>query len=76
MRYVTAAAVLLVIFNLTAGPLIAQDTTEGTANQPSFFVEQQRIDLGTVKAGEDAVATFVFRNTGDVPVKILKAKPS
>jgi|GEM_PF-6171708 len=48
---------------------------EAAAVQPSFRVEQSSLDLGTVRAGQDAVATFVFRNDGEVPVKILSAKP-
>jgi hypothetical protein len=48
---------------------------EAAAAQPSFRVEQANLDLGTVRAGEDAVATFVFRNDGQAPVKILSAKP-
>ena len=38
-------------------------------------VEERNLNLGTIHAGEDAVATFVFHNDGDVPVKILRAKP-
>lgn len=54
------------------GPAPAPDAP---AVQPSFRVEQSSLDLGTVRAGEDAVATFVFRNDGQAPVKILRAKP-
>jgi hypothetical protein len=39
-------------------------------------VENPRLDLGDVKAGTDAVATFVFRNTGNAAVRIIRAKPS
>lgn len=48
---------------------------EAAAVQPSFRVEQSSLDLGTVRAGADAVGTFVFRNDGQAPVKILRAKP-
>ena len=76
MRNLKAATALLVIFVLGALAVAAEDTTDGKAEQPAFFAEQTRVELGTVKAGQDAVATFVFRNNGEVPVKILKAKPS
>jgi len=39
-------------------------------------VENPRIDVGEIKAGSDAVATFVFHNEGPTDVKIIKAKPS
>jgi hypothetical protein len=48
---------------------------QAAAVEPSFRVEQSSLDLGTVRAGADAVGTFVFRNDGQVPVKILRAKP-
>lgn len=32
-------------------------------------------NLGTVVRGQDAVATFTYRNVGDAPLKILSAKP-
>lgn len=43
---------------------------------PGFSVEQADIDLGTVVAGQDAVATFVFHNETEKDVKIIRAKPS
>lgn len=42
----------------------------------TFAVEEARIDLGDVKAGTDAVATFTFVNKGTEDVTIIKAKPS
>jgi len=39
-------------------------------------VENPKLELGDVKAGTDAVATFVFHNSGTAPVRIIKAKPS
>jgi hypothetical protein len=38
-------------------------------------VEKQMIDLGEVTRGAEAKATFVLRNEGAAPVKILSAKP-
>jgi len=43
---------------------------------PTFSVENPRIDIGEIKAGSEAVATFVFHNEGETDVKIIKAKPS
>lgn len=42
----------------------------------SFRVEKADLDLGTVVAGEDAVATYIFHNDTDEDVKIIRAKPS
>ena len=39
-------------------------------------VEQQRLDVGEVKAGTEVVATFVLHNDGAQEVKIVRAKPS
>ena len=32
-------------------------------------------NLGNVVRGQDAAATFTYRNVGDAPLKILSAKP-
>jgi len=51
--------------------------TAGAQTAPvTFSVEEARIDLGEVKAGTEAVATFTFVNQGTEDVKIIKAKPS
>ncbi len=55
----------------------AKPATEAAAPAvPVLTVEQEKIDLGTVKAGTDAVATFTLHNKGAVEVKVLSAKPS
>ena len=55
----------------------AAQVTEPTTSQPAGVrVEEAKVDLGDVKAGSDAVATFVLHNDGTEPVKILRAKPS
>jgi hypothetical protein len=46
------------------------------ASGPALTVEQPRIDLGEIKAGTDAVATFIFHNAGPIDVRITRAKPS
>lgn len=52
----------------------APPAAEGKA--PRLVVEKESIDIGAVRAGEDAVATFVLRNEGDAPLHVLRAKPS
>lgn len=44
--------------------------------EPALTVEESRIDLGEIKAGTDAIATYVFHNSGATDVRIIKAKPS
>jgi len=44
--------------------------------QPSFWVEEAELDLGTIVAGTIATATFVFHNDGPDDVHIIRAKPS
>ena len=40
-----------------------------------LVVEKETVDLGDVVRGAQAEATFVLKNTGTVPVKILSARP-
>lgn len=54
--------------------VVAQSGEEEST--PSFRVESAKIQLGTVAAGSDAVATFVFHNDSEKDVKIIRAKPS
>jgi hypothetical protein len=59
--------------------LLAAQTADSSSlqtTQPKFWVESTTVDAGKVKAGEYAVATFIFHNDSDQPIKILKAKPS
>ncbi len=53
-----------------------EPTPEAKVEKPVLRVEQVNLDLGTVRAGQEAVGTFVFHNDGTEPVKIVKAKPS
>ncbi len=52
------------------------DHVDAQSGGPTFSVENPKIDIGEIKAGSDAVATFVFHNNGPTDVKIIKAKPS
>ena len=42
---------------------------------PHIKFDATEINLGDVVRGQDAVATFTYRNTGDAPLHILSAKP-
>jgi hypothetical protein len=53
-----------------------QAAPAAATEKSTFRVEQVSIDLGTVRAGAEAVGTFLFHNDGKEPVKIIKAKPS
>jgi len=44
--------------------------------EPSFWVENDSIEIGRVVAGHTASATFVFRNDGETDVHIVHATPS
>jgi len=67
-RVPTLALALLLLASVTGGG------AEPAA--ASFRVEQADLDLGRVRAGEIASATFVFRNDGPSDVHILRAAPS
>lgn len=71
---VSGVLVSVLVVPARAGQESPQPASETVA--PVLRVEQSRIDLGTVRAGEVAEAVFTLHNHGDVPVKILKAKPS
>jgi hypothetical protein len=66
---IVASALLVAV---AAAPAAAQ--TDAVA--PSLRVEHERIELGEIKAGSEAVATFVFHNDSDQDVNIIRAKPS
>ena len=57
------------------GVLVVNGQADDQSAKSGLVIEQQEIDVGAVKAGQEAVATFVFRNTGETPVRILQAKP-
>jgi len=68
MKRCAAMVMLMVlVWAATAGAQIAPVT---------FSAEEDRIDLGEVKAGTEAVATFTFVNQGTEDVRIIRAKPS
>jgi copper(I)-binding protein len=68
----------VVVIALALGLIAAAAVTgqsEDTAPAPGLVVDQSEIDVGAVKAGQEAVATFVLKNTGERPVKLLNVKP-
>ena len=42
---------------------------------PHIAFDAMDVNLGDVVRGQDAVATFTYRNTGNAPLHILTAKP-
>lgn len=78
-RLVTGAVAVMVL----AGPSLvlaqakpAAAEEHGSAVRQLISVESTEIDLGKVTAGQEVVGTFVFHNSGERPVKILRAKPT
>lgn len=67
---------LVTMVVLTAAVAVVAGVAAGQAGGPALTVEQARIDLGEITSGTDAVATFVFHNSGPADVRILRAKPS
>jgi hypothetical protein len=45
------------------------------APAPVLSFETTNLDLGPLPEGEDAVGTFVVRNTGKAELKLLQVKP-
>ncbi len=53
------------------GPLFAQEPSAG----PKIVFETETVQLTQVIRGEVVEAEFVYRNDGDAPLRILRAKP-
>jgi hypothetical protein len=62
-----------VVFLATA---VATPTSAGEDAKPSFWVENDSIEIGRVVAGYTASATFVFHNDRETDVHIVHATPS
>ena len=70
-----ALALTLAAASLGAASSVAQEAPtppRTTVLKP----DSASLDLGTVAAGDLAVATFVLKNPSDRVVKIVRAKPS
>ncbi len=55
---------------------VATPTSAIEDGKPSFWVENDSIEIGKVIAGRTASASFVFRNDGETDVHIVQATPS
>jgi len=79
MRFEVKVARCLVVLGVAAcaaaGAQVEQ-SSPAAAKKPVLWVEQAIADVGVVDAGETVEVSFVLHNDSDVPVKILKAKPS
>jgi hypothetical protein len=53
------------------GRLSAQEPAAG----PQMVFETETVQMGQVVRGEVVEAEFVYRNEGDAPLNILRAKP-
>ena len=69
-------SVATIILTIALLAVVAAPWADAQTGPVTFAVEESRIDLGEIKAGTEAVATFTFRNTGAEDVRIIKAKPS
>ncbi len=69
-------AVAIAAAGVAAGAVPATTPTPGAKAKPFLHVESTVVDAGEVRPGAVLVGKFVFKNTGDRPVKILKAAPS
>ena len=67
----TLAAAVVVLATAVVTPTSALEDAK-----PSFWVENDSIEIGRVVAGHTASATFVFRNDGETDVHIVHATPS
>jgi len=45
------------------------------ADAPHIAFDSLSVNLGDVVRGQDAAATFTYRNTGNAPLHIISAKP-
>jgi hypothetical protein len=75
MRKASRTALALLVPCLIAAGVLAEGEAD-EAQTATFTVEQTRLELGDVKAGDMAEAVFRFHNAGDAEVRILRAKPS
>ncbi len=78
-RFVTGAVAVMALASpavvfAQARPAVAEEQRPEVRQLIS--VESTEIDLGKVTAGQEVVGTFVFHNSGERPVKILRAKPT
>lgn len=74
----TGLIVLGVAILVAFGALLVRQFQPGpkaeieVSGKPNLVVDQERIDLGDVRLGQTASATFRLTNTGDQPLQITK----
>jgi len=73
---VLAASVAIAVSGLAAGAGPAPTPVPKATAKAILHVENETVDAGEVRPGSVLTGTFVFRNTGERPVRILKAAPS
>jgi hypothetical protein len=68
---------LALVATLAAGTTNAQQPAPAAPPGPAPHIkfDAVEVNLGDVVRGQDAVATFTYKNTGSVPLHILSAKP-
>jgi hypothetical protein len=71
-RAVAFSALLALV---AAGAAFSADQTWGSVKS-RLTLESTSIDVGTVRAGKDAVATFTLSNPTSREIRILAAHPS
>jgi len=77
MRFeIVPVALALAVSGLAAAGNPAPTPAPKTKPAPMIHVEKTELNLGERRPGSVLEATFVFKNTGKRPVKILKAAPS
>lgn len=69
MRKVLFFLLFLLSFNF----LYSQDTDEG---KPQATVLETTYEMGDVLKGTNVEYSFIIKNTGTAPLKILQARPS
>ena len=76
MKRWSVVTFLLLVGVFVLGMGLDSSAEEQEVEKKGFWVESTTVDVGTIRAGEDAVGTFVFHNETDKDVKIIRAKPS
>jgi len=79
MKKVVLLSLVLLVTCLTG--VLAQEKKQllevaNEGNKPSFKFESEEFNFGTIKQGESVTHEFVFTNTGNEPLLIMKADGS
>lgn len=57
--------------NLQPASILAPATSMSMSAMPLLHIQPEIFDLGDIKEGEAAIATFIVRNNNDVPIEIV-----